>query len=104
MTQEEIKATFVEVAGKLGVPFVILMFILIMAREAATGLHKTVIVPFVEGHTRFLDRTSETLNKISTTQEKQAATLQELTEIEDEIRTMIMTSGSKNFQQETSVK
>ena len=104
MTQEEIKATFIEVAGKLGVPFVILMFVLVMAREAGTGLHKTVIIPFMEGHTRFLDRTSETLNKISTIQEKQATTLQELTDIQDEIRSMIITSGSKNFRQETSVK
>jgi|688.fasta_scaffold57345_3 hypothetical protein len=94
MTQEEIKSTLIDVAGKLGVPFVVLALFLWMAREAATSIHKTVVIPIVESHTEFLDSTRQTLDRISTTQEKQAETLQEIAVGQTEIRHAVMKSGS----------
>lgn len=94
MTQEEIKGTLIDVAGKLGVPFVVLALFLWLAREAATSLHRTVVIPIVESHTEFLDSTRQTLDRISTTQERQAETLQELAVGQTEIRHAVLKSGT----------
>ena len=66
------------VAERFGVPVVILAAILWMTREAATSLHHSVVVPVVKSHTEFLEATQNTLHEISSTQDQQAKTLQEL--------------------------
>lgn len=97
MTHEEIKSTAISIAERFGVPCVILAAFIWMTREAAVSLHKTVVVPIVESHTEFLD-------KMCQTQERQAETLEELAEGQNEIRTVLITSGSKNFQKDAASK
>jgi hypothetical protein len=91
MTQEQVTGTLLSIAEKFGVPCVILAAFIWMAREAAVSVHDTVVVPIVESHTEFLD-------KMCQTQEQQAETLKELADGQREIRTVLITSGSKNFQ------
>lgn len=88
-------STMISIAEKFGVPCVILAAFIWMTREAAVSMHKTVVVPIVESHTEFLE-------KMSQTQERQAETLEELAEVQGEIRTALITSGSKNFQKEAT--
>lgn len=88
-------STLISIGEKFGVPCLILATFIWMTREAAVSLHKTVVVPIVESHTEFLDRMSKT-------QERQAETLEELAEGQNEIRTVLITSGSKNFQKEAT--
>lgn len=81
MTDEaktQILDSAVRVAERLGVSVVILGALLWLAREAATSLHSSVVVPIVTSHTEFLDTTSKTLVELSQTQRQQAETLQEL--------------------------
>lgn len=79
------KRTLLDVAERFGVPVVILAAILWMARDAATSVHHTLIVPIVESHTQFLETTSETLHEIGKTQNQQAETLKELADSQKEI-------------------
>jgi len=104
MTQEEMKSTILTVAERFGVPCVILAAFIWMAREAAVSVHKTVVVPIVESHTEFLDSTRDTLDRMCTTQESQARTLEELAVGQNEIRSVLTTSGSRNFRSEPQEK
>ena len=97
MTHEEVKSTLTSVAEKFGVPCVILAAFMWMAREAAVSVHKTVVVPMVESHTEFLDSTRDTLDRMCTTQERQEETLEELAAGQSDIRSILTTSGSRNF-------
>ena len=97
MTHEEVKSTLISVAEKFGVPCVILAAFMWMAREAAVSVHKTVVVPMVESHTEFLDSTRDTLDRMCTTQERQEETLEELASGQSDIRSILTTSGSRNF-------
>ena len=97
MTHEEVKSTLISVAEKFGVPCVILAAFMWMAREAAVSVHKTVVVPMVESHTEFLDSTRDTLDRMCTTQERQEETLEELAAGQSDIRSILTTSGSRNF-------
>jgi len=89
---EATKRTLLDVAERFGVPVVILAAILWMAREAATSVHYSVIVPMVESHTQFLESTSETLHELGKTQDQQAATLREIAASQKEIHTELMRS------------
>lgn len=79
---DETKQTIIDVslrvAERFGVPVVILAAVLWMAREAATSVHSTVIVPMIESHTQFLESTSQTLHELGKTQDQQAETLREI--------------------------
>jgi len=66
------------IAERFGVPVVILAAVLWMAREAATSVHQTIVVPMVTSHTEFLETTRETLHEIGKTQTQQAETMKEL--------------------------
>ena len=70
--------TWLRVAERFGVPVVILCVLLWMVREAAVGLHTTVVSPVVESHAEFLKQTSTTLREIGTTQQQQAVTMEEI--------------------------
>jgi hypothetical protein len=85
-TKSNVLDVAMRVAERFGVPVVILAAVFWMAREAATSLHSTVLVPIVQSHTQFLDSTQETLREISTTQDRQAETLHELAEGQRELR------------------
>lgn len=78
-----------EAAERFGVPVVILAAFLWMAREAATSVHTSVVVPIVESHTKFLEETSRT-------QSQQAETLRELAVGQKEIHShLLKATGSK---------
>ena len=75
----------IRAAERLGVSVVILAAVLWMAREAATTLHSTVVVPVVKSHAEFLESTRDTLSEIGKTQMRQAMTLEEIAEGQNEI-------------------
>lgn len=96
MTRE----TAFAIAERFGVPCVILAIFIWLAREAAVSVHDTVVVPIVESHTEFLASTRETLTTMCSTQERQAETLEELASGQNELKKIIITSGSRNFRAE----
>lgn len=81
-----------ELGPSVVVPVLLLGVVIYLFREAAITVHGTVLVPVVESHTRFLERTEKTLDEIATTQIQQATTLQELAVGQREIQHRI--SGS----------
>jgi hypothetical protein len=81
---------FLRLAERFGVPVLILIAVLWMARDVAVSLHSTVVVPVVSAHTKFLETTQETLKEIGHTQDKQAETLQELATGQQEIRSVLI--------------
>lgn len=86
---EETRRALMEAAERFGVPVVILAAFLWMAREAATSVHTSVVVPIVESHTKFLEETSRT-------QSQQAETLRELAVGQKEIHShLLKATGSK---------
>lgn len=94
-TKQTIVDTAIKVAGDFGVPVVILAAFIWMAREAATTLHGTVVVPIVTSHTEFLESTRDTLHEIGRTQAQQAETLKELAISQIEIKQAVLRSGTK---------
>lgn len=92
---DDMKATIFDAAQRFGVPFVVLMFLLWMAREAATSVHHTILVPIVTSHTEFLETTRETLHEIGKTQTQQAETLRELAVGQRDIQHELMKKGTK---------
>jgi hypothetical protein len=94
-TKQTIVDTAIKVAGDFGVPVVILAAFIWMAREAATTLHGTVVVPIVASHTEFLESTRDTLHEIGRTQAQQAETLKEMAISQIEIKQAVLRSGTK---------
>lgn len=90
MTTQDMTDSAMRVAERFGVPVVILAFVLWMFKDAATSIHKTVLIPIVQSHTQFLDRTQETLSEIGKTQAQQAETLEELAVGQAEIRHAVL--------------
>jgi hypothetical protein len=92
---DETKQTIIDVAlraaERFGLPVVILAAMLWMAREAATSVHHSVIVPMVESHTQFLEATSQTLHELGKTQDQQAETLREIAVSQRDIHNELMT-------------
>lgn len=86
--------TALRVAERFGVPVVLLCLLLWMAREAAVGLHTTVVVPVVESHTEFLKQTGQTLKEISATQHQQAEAMDEIVTGQREIIKAVTKEGS----------
>jgi hypothetical protein len=95
MTSQQVTEGAIKIAERFGVPFLVLLAMLWMVREAATGLHQTVVVPIVKSHTEFLAGTRETLREISTTQSQQAEALREIAVGQLEIRRAILSDGKK---------
>ncbi len=96
MTQQTSDAIDVgiRIAREFGFPVVVASVVLFCAREAATALHHTVVVPVVESHATFLRQTSETLQGLGRAQERQSETLRELAEAQREIREAV-TGGQR---------
>lgn len=74
---------------RLGVPVLILAAVLWFAREAAMGLHSTVLEPVVKAHVEFLDTTHETLRQIGDTQRQQAETMGDIAAGQREITALL---------------
>lgn len=81
--------TAIRAAERFGVPVVLLVILLWMIREAASSLNGTVVIPIVKSHTEFLDTTRETLTQISKTQERQAETMEEISENQRELKIIV---------------
>ena len=84
----------IRIAREFGFPVVVASVVLFCAREAATALHQTVVVPVVESHATFLRQTSETLQGLGRAQERQSETLRELADAQREIREAV-TGGQR---------
>jgi hypothetical protein len=67
-----------ELGPAVVVPTILLCLVIYLFREAAVTVHATVLVPVVESHKTFLEATTTTLKEISSTQARQAETLEEL--------------------------
>jgi TPP-dependent indolepyruvate ferredoxin oxidoreductase alpha subunit len=76
----------IRIAREFGFPVVMLVVVMFCAREAAIAVHQTVLVPVVESHTAFLRQTTETLQTLGRSQERQAETLEELATAQRQIR------------------
>lgn len=76
-------------AKEFGLPVILLGVMIYLFREAASTVHKTLLVPMVESHAKFLDTTQHTLREISATQSRQADTLEELADVQREIRRQV---------------
>lgn len=70
-TRQSIVDAACRIGERFGVPVVILAAILWMARETASSLHNTVLVPIIQSHTEFLEETRQT-------QRQQSEILQEI--------------------------
>ena len=86
----------IRIGERLGVPLLILAALLFMAREAGMALYSGGVQPLVKAHTEFLERTTETLQGIETTQQQQADTMQEIVVGQREITTIIQAQGTRN--------
>ncbi len=74
------------IAERFGVPVVILAAVLWMARESASSLHTTVLVPIIQSHTEFLEETRHT-------QKQQAEILQEIADGQRDIQRTLKKDG-----------
>ena len=83
------------IGERLGVPLLILVAILWMAREAGMAIYGGAVVPVVKAHTTFLESTQETLKGIETTQSRQAETMEEIVTGQREI-TAIIKEAARN--------
>lgn len=84
----------IRVAREFGFPVLMLAVVMWCFREAATALHRTVLVPVVESHTEYLQQTSATLRSLGETQVRQSETLQELANGQREIQQAIGRIGA----------
>lgn len=84
------------IGERLGVPLLILAALLFMAREAGMALYSGGVQPLVKAHAEFLDRTTETLQGIETTQQQQADTMEEIVGGQREITTIIKADRGRN--------
>ena len=81
MTEESKTAlvdSILKFGTQLGVPVLVLLALLYMAREAGVAVYGTAIVPLVKAHSEFLESTQETLKEIGAAQRQQAATMEEI--------------------------
>lgn len=83
----------VPIAREFGFPVVTLAVIVFCLREAAAALHRSVVVPVVDSHTRFVASTTETLTSLARTQEQQAATLEEIATGQRDIQRVLGKGG-----------
>lgn len=87
--------TVLRIGERLGVPLLILVALLWMAREAGMAIYGGAVVPVVKAHTTFLESTQETLKGIETTQSRQAETMEEIVTGQREI-TAIIKEAARN--------
>lgn len=98
MTSAERSAldTVLRIGERLGVPLLILVALLWMAREAGTALYSGAVVPVVQAHTQFLESTQDTLDRIGETQDRQTNVMQEIVTGQREITAILKADGPRN--------
>lgn len=87
---DETKQNIIDGLFRLGVPCIVLAALLWMAREAASSLHSTVVVPIVKSHAEYLEASRKTLNGIEETQRQQAVTMERIAEGQQEIKAVLL--------------
>ena len=88
--------TALRIGERLGVPLLVLVFLLIMLREAGTAVYTGAVQPLVKAHTEFLDRTQETLQGIEVTQRKQEDNMAEIVAGQREITAILRATDTRN--------
>lgn len=81
---------------QLGVPVLVLIALLYMAREAGVAVYGTAIVPLVKAHAEFLESTQETLKEIGAAQRQQAQTMEEIVTGQRELAGFLRDRGGAN--------
>lgn len=84
MSIETIGNLILRFAERFGVPVVLLCLLLWMIREAAIGLHTSVVKPVVESHQQFLDVLCEESRKQSDAMTSQARAFSDLVKAHEE--------------------
>lgn len=87
---DETKQSIIDGLFRLGTPCILLAAVLWMAREAASSLHATVVVPIVKSHAEYLEASRKTLDGIEETQRQQAVTMQRIAEGQDELKAVLL--------------
>ena len=88
--------TALRIGERLGVPVLVLVFLLVMLREAGTAIYTGAVQPLVKAHTVFLDRTQETLQGIEVTQRKQEENMSEIVAGQREITAILRSADGSN--------
>ena len=88
--------TALRIGERLGVPVCVLVFLLIMLREAGTAIYTGAVQPLVKAHTEFLSRTQETLQGIEVTQRKQEENMSEIVAGQREITAILRINDGSN--------
>jgi hypothetical protein len=88
--------TALRIGERLGVPVLVLVFMLIMLREAGTAIYTGAVQPLVKAHAAFLDRTQETLQGIEVTQRKQEENMSEIVAGQREITAILRANDGSN--------
>lgn len=89
MSIESIGNLILRFAERFGVPVVLLCLLLYMLREAAIGLHVSVVKPVVESHQQFLDVLCEESRKQSNAMSRQAEAFSDLVKAHEEQTTLL---------------
>jgi len=82
-------------AREFGFPILVLAVLLWLLREAAQAMHRTIVIPVVDAHSTFLRQTTDTLEALGRTQERQADTLSELAAGQRELQAAIGRVGAE---------
>ena len=74
---------WIRVAERFGLPTLILAVVNFLAREVAVALHTDVIVPVVQSHTKFLERTGTAIERQTESIEAIGVTQSEIKQVLD---------------------
>ena len=83
----------IRVLREFGFPCLMLSVVMWWGHLAAITIHDSVVVPWIESHTEFVKATSETLKSLGETQERQAATLEEIATGQRDIQRVLEKGG-----------
>jgi hypothetical protein len=78
MSIDTVSEAMLRIGERFGVPVVVLGVILWLGREAAIGIHASVVEPVVASHTRFIDTICEQAKQQTIAMDRQAEAFQEL--------------------------
>ena len=84
MSIERMTEAVMKIAERFGVPVVLLLVFIYMARETAIAVHQTVVAPVVTSHTKFIDTISEQSRQQTEAMQSQAEAFKELAAAHDE--------------------
>ena len=82
-TEKDDAPWWIRVAERFGLPTLILAVVTFFAREVAVALHTDVIVPVVQSHTKFLERTGTAIERQTDSIEAIGVTQSEIKKVLD---------------------